>query len=95
MEKILAFLLIVILLATVTPVFAEAVLSQNENSERKDGSALEPYPTTIPKVCLSKYKTKGFYIPPVSDHGSLDITKLYISAADNNSIIEVNGYPTV
>lgn len=51
-----------------------------------------PEPTKIPKDAMSKYKTKGFTIPAVSTNAKTDITKFYVSSANNNAVVQLEGF---
>ena len=51
-----------------------------------------PEPTRIPGDKLSAYKTRGFKIPAASTDATAAITKIYVSAPNNNSYVDINGY---
>lgn len=51
-----------------------------------------PEPTSIPASALSQAATSGFQMPAASDSATLDLTNIYASVADNNQIVQLQGY---
>lgn len=54
-----------------------------------------PEPTKIPADMLSRYKTKGFKLPDPTTGTETEITNMYVSAANDNSYLQIDGYSYV
>ena len=51
-----------------------------------------PEPTKIPAEKLSAFTADGFQVPAASDSATIGLTKIYASVADNNQIVQLQGY---
>lgn len=51
-----------------------------------------PEPTAIPAEAYSVYTFDGFVVPPASTELTAKLTNLYISQANNNSVVALDGY---
>lgn len=51
-----------------------------------------PEPTPIPASMFSAGKVGGFSVPPVSGDVEGEITKLYVSSANNNAVVQIDSY---
>ena len=51
-----------------------------------------PEPTKIPKGKLSEFTMEGFQVPAASDSATVGLTNVYASVADNNQIVQLQGY---
>ncbi len=51
-----------------------------------------PDPTRIPSSSLSKSKKSGFTVPSPSTDAVVALTKVYVSAPNNNQYVDITGY---
>ena len=51
-----------------------------------------PKPTKIPSKKFSSYRKSGFNVPDPSTSATVEMTKLYVSEPNANSVIQVGGY---
>lgn len=51
-----------------------------------------PEPTLIPSDLLSRSRTKGFRLPDPSTEATAALSKIYISAPNNNAFAQIDGY---